>query len=548
MTGQAGMRRDISGWMVRWDAARAARLKAEGAWLDKTIADHLDEIVAATPRKVLVTDGARDVTAQALQRRARRLAQALVQRGYRPGDTLSFQLPNWVEAVEINLAAAMAGLVVNPIVPIYRGSEVGFMLADSRARLIFIPGTYRKHDYREMMAALQPGLREDFEVVVVRDEAAGHGAYETLLAEGRDDTPLPGADPDAVKMIMYTSGTTGRAKGVLHSHNTLQAENLCRLTHLALTPDDIMFNPSPVTHVTGTLYSLCIPFTCGVRTVMLDTWEPERAFDMMRDNRVTGIVAATIFLQGLVDTAKARGETLPDLRFFLCGGAQVPPELIREAARIFPNCVPSRIYGATEVPCITAGVNRRSDLDLGAETDGRIWRAEARLVDAVSGAPVAPGEEGEIIANAPQMLLGYAHAEDNEGAFDAEGFFHMGDLGRLVDGDYITVTGRKKDLIIRAGENLSPKEVEDILYNHPAIADISIVAMPDDRTGEKAAAFVIPAPGQEVTLESMAEFLIAFGTARQKIPEWLELVEAFPRTSVGKVRKDLLRQPRARDL
>ncbi|WP_290777040.1 AMP-binding protein [Hoeflea sp.] len=541
------MKRDVSGWMVRWDEARAARLKGEGAWADKTIADYLADIVRDTPDKVLVTDRDRDFTARRLWDRGEKLARALVQRGYKPGDTLSFQLPNWVEAVEINLAAAMAGLVLNPIVPIYRGSEVGFMLKDSRSRLIFIPGSYRKYDYREMIAGIAPELRADFDVIVVRDDPGGFAGYEALIAEARDDTDLPGADPDAIKMIMYTSGTTGRAKGVLHSHNSLQAENRCRLTHLALTPDDIMLNPSPVTHVTGTLYSLCIPFTCGVRTVMLDTWDAQVAFDMMRDERVTGIVAATIFLRGFVDVAKERGETPPDLRFFLCGGAQVPPELIREAARIFPNCVPSRIYGSTEVPCITAGVNTRDNIDMGANTDGQIWLAEARLVDPVTGAPVAAGEEGEIVANAPQMLLGYARVEDNDDAFDEEGYFHMGDLGKLVGEDYITVTGRKKDLIIRAGENLSPKEVEDILYNHPNIADISIVAMPDKRTGEKAAAFVVPAEGKTVTLESIAAYLIDYGTAKQKIPEWLEIVDDFPRTSVGKVRKDLLRK-RARDI
>ena len=192
-------------------------------------------------------------------------------------------------------------------------------------------------------------------------------------------------------------------------------------------------------------------------------------------------------------------------------------------------------------------MNTRDNIDMGANTDGQIWLAEARLVDPVTGAPVAAGEEGEIVANAPQMLLGYARVEDNDDAFDEEGYFHMGDLGKLVGEDYITVTGRKKDLIIRAGENLSPKEVEDILYNHPNIADISIVAMPDKRTGEKAAAFVVPAEGKTVTLESIAAYLIDYGTAKQKIPEWLEIVDDFPRTSVGKVRKDLLRK-RARDI
>lgn len=536
------MRKDVSGWSLRWDEVRAQRLKAEGAWADKTIADHARALLDEDPERILVIDRERAFSVAALHAEAERLARALVQRGYRPGDTISFQLPNWYEAVVISLAATMAGLVVHPLVPIYRDLEVAFMLNDSRSRLIFIPGSFRNHDYREMMGRIAPNLERPVEVVVVRDEAGGFAGYGDLLGEARSDTPLPGADPDAVKLIMYTSGTTGRAKGVLHTHNSLQAENRARITHLGLAKGEVMFNPSPVTHVTGMLYSLCLPFTAGITTVMLDVWDPELALDMMRRRKVNGIVAATIFLQGLVEVAKKQGESLPDLRFFLCGGAQVPPDLIREAAQVFSRCIPSRIYGSTEVPCITAGVNARSLLEMGAQSDGQIWLAEARIVDPVTGGPLPAGAEGEIIARAPQTFVGYAHVEDNADAFDADGFFRMGDLGRIVDDEFIVVTGRKKDLIIRAGENISPKEIEDILFNHPAIADIAIVAMPNARTGEAACAFVILRAGATIDLPEIARYLTAAGTARQKIPERLEIVDDLPRTSVGKVRKDMLRQ------
>lgn len=541
------MRKDVSGWSLRWDEVRAQRLKAEGAWADKTIADHARALLDEDPERILVIDRERAFSVAALHAEAERLARALVQRGYRPGDTISFQLPNWYEAVVISLAATMAGLVVHPLVPIYRDLEVAFMLNDSRSRLIFIPGSFRNHDYREMMGRIAPNLERPVEVVVVRDEAGGFAGYGDLLGEARSDTPLPGADPDAVKLIMYTSGTTGRAKGVLHTHNSLQAENRARITHLGLAKGEVMFNPSPVTHVTGMLYSLCLPFTAGITTVMLDVWDPELALDMMRRRKVNGIVAATIFLQGLVETARKQGESLPDLRFFLCGGAQVPPDLIREAAQVFSRCIPSRIYGSTEVPCITAGVNARGLLEMGAQSDGQIWLAEARIVDPVTGGPLPAGAEGEIIARAPQTFVGYAHVEDNADAFDADGFFKMGDLGRIADDQFIVVTGRKKDLIIRAGENISPKEIEDILFNHPAIADIAIVAMPNARTGEAACAFVIPRAGATIDLTEIARYLTAAGTARQKIPERLEIVDDLPRTSVGKVRKDILRQ-KAREL
>ncbi|MHA6642767.1 AMP-binding protein [Mesorhizobium sp. A623] len=541
------MRQDISGWMVRWDGERAQQLKAEGAWADKTIVDYAREIQASTPDRVLVVDRDRAFTVTELLGEAEKLAAALVKRGYKPGETVSFQLPNWYESVVVSLAAVMAGLIVNPLVPIYRDMEIGFMLRDCRSRLIFIPSSFRKFDYVEMMRRVVSTLERPVDVIVLRGDAGDFISYESLLLEGEGGAALPHADPDALKMIMYTSGTTGRAKGVLHSHNSIQAENRMRLTHLDLKPGEVMFNPSPVTHVTGALYSLMLPFTCGITTVMLDVWEAELGLEMMRKRKVNGIVAATIFLQGLVEEAKKRGVSLPDLRFFLCGGAQVPPDLVREAARVFSNCVPSRIYGSTEVPCITAGVNSRADLELGASTDGQVWKADAKIVDVATGAGLSKGEEGEIVAKAPQMFLGYAHPEDNDDAFNPDGYFRMGDLGRIVDDDFILVTGRKKDLIIRGGENISPKEIEDILFNHPFIADIAIVAMPNARTGEAACAFVIPREGQSIDLAEIKRYLIEVGTAMQKIPERLEVVSDLPRTSVGKVRKDILRQ-KAKDL
>jgi len=542
------MRQDVSGWAIRWDEDRARQLKAEGAWADKTIADYAREMMTSTPDRVLVIERENEYTVTDLYRKGERLARALVKRGYRPGDTISFQLPNWYETVVISLAAAMAGLIVNPLVPIYRDMEVSFMLRDCRSKLIFIPSTFRKFDYVEMMQRIMPGLDREVDVVVLRGDAGSFIDYEAMIGEGdADDTVLPGADPDALKMIMYTSGTTGRAKGVLHSHNSIQAENRARLTHLGLKPGEVMFNPSPVTHVTGALYSLMMPFTCGITTVLLDVWEPELGLDMMRRRKVNGIVAATIFLQGLVDQAKLEGESLPDLRFFLCGGAQVPPDLVREASRVFPNCIASRIYGSTEVPCITAGVNSTENMELGASTDGQVWLGEAKIVDVATGKNMPKGSEGEIVARAPQMFLGYAHSEDNNDAFDDEGYFKMGDLGRFVGEDFIVVTGRKKDLIIRAGENISPKEIEDILFNHPAIADIAIVAMPNARTGEAACAFVIAREGKAIDLPEIKRYLMDVGTAMQKIPERLEVVDELPRTSVGKVRKDVLRQ-KAREL
>jgi acyl-CoA synthetase (AMP-forming)/AMP-acid ligase II len=534
--------RDVGGWQIRWDARKADAFVRDGVWANKTVADHLAERVAADPDHVCVIEGERKFSLRALDEESTLLARALLGRGFRPGDTISFQLPNWREAVVIGLAAAKGGFVLGPITPIYRDAELVFMLSDSRSRALFVPEQFRNVHYLDMARRVRTALKQKLEIVVVRGDGGDDPSYTTLLDEGRNDLALPSADPNGVKLVMYTSGTTGRAKGVLHTHNSLQAENWMRQRHLGVGPRDILYNPSTVTHVTGALYSLCMPFTLGVTTILADTWDPAAAVAAMRQHRATAMIASTIFLEGLLAEAKRLDEHLPDLRFYLCGGAQVRPDLIREAADFFHNCVFSRIYGATEVPNVTGGINDRAQAELGATTDGQIIGCEARIIDPTSGAQLPRGAEGEIVARGPQMLVGYTREEDTREAIDAEGFFHTGDLGRIVDDDFIVITGRKKDIIIRAGENISPKEIEDILAGHPKIADIAIVAMPNPRTGEMACAFIVPAPSQSVTIGELAEFLIGAGVAKQKIPEHIELVDDLPRTAIGKVRKDLLRE------
>jgi acyl-CoA synthetase (AMP-forming)/AMP-acid ligase II len=207
----------------------------------------------------------------------------------------------------------------------------------------------------------------------------------------------------------------------------------------------------------------------------------------------------------------------------------VPPSLIRRATGYFDRAVVSRVYGSTEVPVTTVGSLRPGDLDHAAETDGRAGIAEIRL------------HSGEITARGPQMLLGYLHPEDEADAFDADGFFRTGDLGRWVDGDYLMVTGRSKDLIIRNGENISPKEVEDILVGELGIAEIAVVGLPDVRTGERACAVIVPASGPGPDLADLGRLLAAAGMAKFKTPEQVEIWDALPRNDAGKVLKHQIR-------
>ena len=336
---------------------------------------------------------------------------------------------------------------------------------------------------------------------------------------------------------MYTSGTTGRPKGVLHTHNTINALLAQLHEHWRAGPGSVFLVPSPISHIGGSIYAFELPWLYGTTAVLQDAWDPAVAVALILRERCTHMAGATPFLEQLVAAARAAGTRLPDLRVFICGGASVPPSLIREANGYLANCTVSRVYGSTEVPVATVGSQAPGDVGHAADTDGRIGIAEVRLVDA-GGNPV---DEGEVLARGPQMLVGYVFAEHEDGAFDADGFFRMGDIARRVDGDYLVVTGRAKDIIIRNGENISPKEIEDLLVRHPDIAEVTIVGLPDARTGERACAVIVPRGDATPDVAALGDFLDRYKLARFKIPEQVVVYDALPRNAAGKVLKHVVR-------
>jgi acyl-CoA synthetase (AMP-forming)/AMP-acid ligase II len=535
-------RRDAGGWMVRWNQTLAERALRDGDWTNRTIADYARERVGARPEQVLIIEGELQLTAATLYDKARRLAGWFVLQGIQAGDVVSFQLPNWWEAAVIDLAACMVGAVVNPIVAINRDAEVTYMLNESRTRVMFVPEQFRKFCYAEMLRRIAGDLQTAPQVVVLRGEAGEFLSFEALLADAEPLDKPREIDANAVKLLMYTSGTTGRPKGVLHSHNSILADCVKMKPVMHLDEPDYVFCPSPLTHVTGYLWILTMPWYGGLTAVTMDTWNAEIAFDLLSRYRCALMLGATPFLQDLLTIVRERGDTLPALRYYLCGGASVPPSLIYEAAERFPNCIPWRNFGATEATTMTAPPRSRDYIRYGAETDGRLHHCEVKIVDVASGQPVEPGEEGEILVREPSMALGYARTEDNAGAYDAEGFFRMGDLGRLIEGDHIVCTGRKKDLIIRSGENISAKEIEDVLLRSPRIREAAVVSMPSQKTGEAICAFIVAEEGEQFGMPEVSAMVQEAGLARQKTPEYVQLVDSLPKTASGKVRKDVLRE------
>ena len=500
-----------------------------------TIADHAAARAASDPDFVCMVDGEGQYTFASLLEEATALAAALAARGLRAGDVIAFQVPNWREAAAINLAAAQGGWVVNPIVPIYRDAEVTMMLGDCRARAIFVPQVYRKVDYAAMARRCQAALPDLAHVFTVRGEGADD--FAALVAEGRAlGFTRPSVDPMGVKMVLYTSGTTGRPKGVLHSHVTLQRIVARSGEHWGLKAGEATLMPSPVTHVSGYANGLEAPLICGIRSVLMEAWNAAEALALIEQHQLVGTVAATPFLVELAATARAAGTGIPSFRFFACGGAAVPNDLIPAANAAFDNCKAFRVFGASEVPLVTFGWPH--DEHLAATTDGEVIDYTVRIVDNDDN-DVPAGSEGEILARGPGMMMGYADAQQTAEAITSDGYFRTGDLGTLTADGAITITGRKKDLIIRGGENISAKEIEDVLHTHPAVKEASIVAMPHERLGEGVCAYIILSG--EADAAALAAHVGASGLAKQKIPERFEFVEDFPRTASGKVRKDQLR-------
>jgi cyclohexanecarboxylate-CoA ligase len=521
---------------ARHDAARAAEAYRRGLWVHTTLADSLRAAAETSPQRTVLVDNDTRLDCATLYTQATRLATALLAR-MPTGSVVSFMLPNWHEAAVIYLAATLAGMVVNPILPSLRDHDLRFIVEDVGTAMIFIPQRFGGHDYTVMLDRVTAAMNSAPEVVLLRGEAGSHTPYPELFEHQPDAAKPPDLDPDAVRMVLYTSGTTGRPKGVLHSHNSMHAL-ICQIRdHWTVNPGDTFLVPSPIAHIGGSIYAFECPLLLGTTAVLMDRWDPAAAVALMNSERCTHVAGATPFLQQLLSAAERSGTRLPDLKVFVCGGASVSPSLIRRAAQYFDRAVVTRVYGCTEVPVATIGAPRRDETDRAASTDGRPGIAEITLV----AHEAAPAGDGEICLRGPQMLLGYRHPEDDVDSFDAAGFFRTGDLGRWVDDQYLVVTGRAKDVIIRNGENISAKEVEDLLADHPGIAEIAVVGLPDDNTGERACAVIVPARAARPDVASLVALLESKGVAKFKAPEQVVIWDALPKNDAGKILKHQIR-------
>ena len=504
---------------------------------------HPDKVAIVSHR---VADDAADVvTYGELARRAERFAAGLVELGVAPGEVVSFQLPNWWEVAALHLACVRIGAVANPIITILRRREVGFILDRVASRVCIVPGEFRGFDHGAMLAGLRAGLPGLEHVFVCRagddEPAAGLERFEPFFVDTAWEDKHPAAELDARRpgpgdpaQIMFTSGTTGEPKGVLHSHETMDVGLRAVSEPLGLGGDDVVLMFSPLGHQTGYLYGMCMPLKYGMKFVLQDAWDPDTMLRLVEAERVTWTMGTTTFVLDACAAAARHPEAdLSSLRFFTCGGAPIPPKAVTEArARLGTQLV--AVWGMTEVGVCT--ITRPDDPDeTVCASDGTPldW-VELRIVD------------GRLLVRTPSQHLTYHGRPDlYEESFPdgvAAGWFDTGDLARRAPDGSIRITGRAKDLIIRGGENIPVAEVEAGIITHRLVHEVAVVATPDERLGEKVCAVVVPAGHDAPTLDELRAHLDGLGMAKQFWPERLVVREALPKTASGKTQKFALRE------
>jgi cyclohexanecarboxylate-CoA ligase len=456
---------------------------------------------------------------------------------------VSVQLPNWWEFVVASLACGRIGAVVNPLMPIFRERELSYMLGFAETKVLVVPRMFRGFDHEVMANNLKAELPTLKHVVVVGGE--GDNSFDRCLLGGTARVPAaPDAAssalrPDATCVLMFTSGTTGSPKGVMHTTNTLVACDNAIAGRFGLVSDDVLLACSPLGHMTGYAAVMMIGIRLGATVVLQDVWEVQRGVALMAAEGVTYTAASTPFLTDICNAVAGGAPRPSHLRSFLCGGAPIPPVLIERAAKELDLKVCS-LWGMTESLASTLTEPSRA-ADKSSRTDGRpLEGVQVKVVDG-EGRSLPTGETGRLMVRGSQMFMGYYKRPDIH-TFDDEGWFDTGDLAYMDDEGYIRINGRTKDVLIRGGENVPVFEIESLLYKHPAVAMAAIVGYPDERLGERACAFVVLKPGATLDLPTVQAYMEESKVAKQYWPERVEVVPALPATPTGKIQKFKLRE------
>ncbi|WP_260837625.1 medium-chain fatty-acid--CoA ligase [Escherichia coli] len=529
---------------LTFNEQRRAAYRQQGLWGDASLADYWQQTARAMPDKIAVVDNhGASYNYSALDHAASCLANWMLAKGIESGDRIAFQLPGWCEFTVIYLACLKIGAVSVPLLPSWREAELVWVLNKCQAKMFFAPTLFKQTRPVDLILPLQNQLPQLQQIVGV-DKLAPATSSLSLSQIIADNTPLTTAittHGDELAAVLFTSGTEGLPKGVMLTHNNILASERAYCARLNLTWQDVFMMPAPLGHATGFLHGVTAPFLIGARSVLLDIFTPDACLALLEQQRCTCMLGATPFVYDLLNVLEKQPADLSALRFFLCGGTTIPKKVARECQQLGIKLL--SVYGSTE-SSPHAVVNLDDPLSRFMHTDGYAAAGvEIKVVDDARKT-LPPGCEGEEASRGPNVFMGYFdEPELTARALDEEGWYYSGDLCRMDEAGYIKITGRKKDIIVRGGENISSREVEDILLQHPKIHDACVVAMPDERLGERSCAYVVlKAPHHSLSLEEVVAFFSRKQVAKYKYPEHIVVIEKLPRTASGKIQKFLLRK------
>jgi acyl-CoA synthetase (AMP-forming)/AMP-acid ligase II len=491
----------------------------------------------ATPDALLAVDeDMRTITFGEFAIEAERTAAGLLSVGVRTGTVVSWQLPTWIESLVLVAALSRLGAVQNPILPIYREREVGFVTRQARTDLIIVPSVWNNFDFEGMATGI--AAENGHGSVLVADKKLPQGDPNVLIDVPFDDGA---GEDDAVRWLFYTSGTTADPKGARHTDASIAAVAYAMAQRMECTARDRSALVFPFTHIGGITW-LFTALQTGCSLILMEAFSPTATPEVLARENVTLAGSGTPFHMAYLAAQKASPTPIfPEVRGFPGGGAPKPPQLVVDIRAAFDAPVLSG-YGLTEAPILTMASIDDSDEELALSEGKPMPGVEIRLVKPEGGI-AGPGEDGEVRAKAPQLMKGYLDAALDVEAFDEDGFFRTGDIGRFDDQGNLMITGRLKDIIIRKGENISAKELEDMLFRHPKIADVAVIGLPDAASGERACAVVqLTDPADSMSLADLVAFLLEEGLMKQRLPEQIELIELIPRNPSGKVLKHVLRE------
>ena len=495
---------------------RTAKLRESGLWRDQVLPELVDSWADESPDDVAVIDDERQLSIGELRDLAWKVAGGLHEQGVRPGDRVVVQVTNRVEAVVAMCGVVRLGAILLPAQTALRKYDIAQMLARTQPTAIISIGQHRGFDHREMLAEVVADVPSVRGVFIVGSDPGPFRAFDELLSAAPYTGPLP--DPDDPMLIIFTSGTTAQPKGCVHTGNTYLSTGRGTGAALATTRDDVILMPSPVMHTTGLVVGVMVPLVYRVTTVLQAIWEPHAAMELIARHRCTLTVGATAFATMFLDAYDPARHDMSSMRIFGLAGSPIPAKTVQQVQGTFGVDV-ATLYGSTEALIATATrvgdpIERIASSD-GIATEGvEIW-----IVDPF-GRELPRGTEGEIRLKSPGRFLCYwADDERTREVVDEHGRFKSGDNARMDEDGYIRLVGRKSEMIIRGGMNISPAEIESLLVEHPLIADVAVVAMPDERLGEKSCAFVVSSGDHAPTLADVVSFLSDRGLAKFKLRE-----------------------------